>query len=64
MEIEERMSIESDRLKHEQAKEQGRAARRNGRKKDTCPYRQGTCDDQRIAWMEGFTEVDMERRAR
>ena len=56
------MSIESDRLKHERAKEQDRQCRRNGGKREACPYRAGTMNAERAAWMAGFKEEDMMAR--
>ncbi|GAB1407684.1 hypothetical protein MASR1M8_16030 [Thermomonas brevis] len=48
------MSIADDRKRYEQAREQGRQAFRNGAKEDRCPYRRGTSDLYREAWMLGF----------
>lgn len=59
------MSAEADRIKHERAKEQGRSCRRNGGKREANPYRRSpTLRDEADAWDEGFTEIEMERRAR
>ena len=53
--------IQEQRLKYERAREQGRQARRSGRKESHCPYRQGTSDREREAWMLGFIEAKAER---
>ena len=53
--------IEEQRLKYERAREQGRQAFRGGRKESHCPYRHGTSDQEREAWMLGFIEAKAER---
>lgn len=53
--------IQEQRLKYERAREQGRQAFRGGRKESHCPYRQGTSDQEREAWMLGFIEAKAER---
>lgn len=58
------MSIDEARRRHEQAKEQGRSCRRNGGKRDACPYRAGTSSDQRDAWHAGWDEENQARRVR
>lgn len=42
----------------EQIKEQGRMARRAGKKRSANPYRIGTATDQYDAWLLGFDEAD------
>jgi ribosome modulation factor len=58
------MSAEDDRKRHERAKEQGRQARRAGRKQDACPYRAGTSGDERTSWLLGWDEENMARKQR
>lgn len=53
--------IQEQRLRYERAREQGRQAFRGGRKESHCPYRQGTSDQEREAWMLGFIEAKAER---
>lgn len=54
-----------DKRQFQTAKEQGRACRRSGGKRSENPYnRSPSLKDQAEAWEIGFTEVDMERRAR
>ena len=53
--------IQEQRLRCERAREQGRQARRAGRKESHCPYRQGTSDQEREAWMLGFIEAKADR---
>lgn len=53
--------IQEQRLKYERAREHGRQAFRAGRKESHCPYRQGTSDMEREAWMRGFIEAKAER---
>ena len=53
--------IEEQRLKYERAREQGRQAFRGGRKESHCPYRHGTSERDREAWMLGFIEAKAER---
>ena len=52
---------QEQRLKYERAREQGRQAFRGGKKEAHCPYRQGTSDHEREAWMLGFIEAKAER---
>lgn len=56
--------IADDRRAYERAKEMGRQARRNGAKRDACPFRIGTNRVQHLAWMEGWGEQDMALRVR
>ena len=56
--------IQEQRLRYERAREQGRQASRGGAKPESCPYRQGTSDLYREAWMLGYEEARMERRRR
>lgn len=53
--------IQEQRLKYERAREQGRQAFRGGKKEAHCPYRQGTSDHEREAWMLGFIEAKADR---
>ena len=53
--------IQEQRMKHERAREQGRQAFRGGRKEDACPYRRGTSDMEREAWLLGYGEAKSER---
>lgn len=53
--------IQEQRLKYERAREYGRQAFRAGRKESHCPYRQGTSDLEREAWMLGFIEAKADR---
>lgn len=49
--------IQERRLRYERAREQGRQACRAGRREIHCPYRQGTSDLEREAWMLGYMEA-------
>ncbi len=52
--------IAEDRRRYEQHKEQGRSARRVGKKLDANPYRnKPTVRAAESAWDEGWREVDM-----
>lgn len=53
--------IADERRRFERAREAGRQAFRAGRKESHCPYRQGTSDREREAWMLGFIEAKAER---
>lgn len=53
--------IQEQRMKYERAREQGRQAFRGGRKQDACPYRRGTSDMEREAWLQGYGEAKSER---
>ena len=53
--------IQEQRLRYERAREQGRQAFRGGRKEDACPYRRGTSDMEREAWLQGYGEAKAER---
>lgn len=53
--------IQEQRMKYERAREQGRQAFRGGRKLDACPYRRGTSDMEREAWLQGYGEAKAER---
>lgn len=54
--------IQEQRLRYERAREQGRQAFRGGRKESHCPYRRGTSDMEREAWLQGYGEAKAERR--
>jgi len=57
--------ISEDRKRHEQAREQGRSARRAGKRKDTNPYsRSASLRDLATEWDVGFNEVEAERGRR
>lgn len=58
------MTIADDRKRYERAREQGRQACRGGAKPEACPYRRGTSDLYREAWMLGYEEARMEQRRR
>ncbi len=49
--------IQEQRLKYERAREQGRQAFRGGKKEAHCPYRRGTSDTEREAWLQGYGEA-------
>lgn len=53
--------IQEQRLKYERAREQGRQAFRGGKKEAHCPYRRGTSDMEREAWLQGYGEAKSER---
>lgn len=53
--------IQEQRMKYERAREQGRQAFRGGKKEAHCPYRRGTSDMEREAWMLGFIEAKADR---
>lgn len=57
-------NIEEAKRRHEQAMEMGRQARRNGGKRDACPFRLGTNTDQYDAWLLGWDAENTARRAR
>lgn len=55
--------IADDRKRMEQAREQGRSARRAGGKREANPYRRSpSLRDLANEWEAGFNEVDGERR--
>lgn len=54
--------VNEQRLRYERAREQGRQAFRGGRKESHCPYRRGTSDMEREAWIQGYGEAKSERR--
>jgi len=54
--------IQEQRLKYERAREQGRQAFRGCKKEAHCPYRRGTLDMEREAWLQGYGEAKSERR--
>lgn len=55
--------IADERKRHEQAKEQGRACRRSGGKREANPYRRSpSLRDLANEWEAGFNEADGERR--
>lgn len=56
--------IQEQRLRYERSREQGRQAFRGGRKESHCPYRRGTSDMEREAWLQGYGEAKAERRRR
>ena len=58
------MTIADDRRRYELAREQGRQACRNGAKPDACPYRRGTSDLYREAWMLGYDAEKASRKRR
>lgn len=49
---------------HEQAKELGRMAGRNGAKPESCPFRGASLHDKRDAWEAGRIEGAAERKVR
>ena len=53
--------IQEQRMKYERAREQGRQAFRGGKKEAHCPYRRGTSDMEREAWLQGYGEAKAER---
>lgn len=53
--------IQEQRLRYERAREQGRQAFRCGKKEAHCPYRRGTSDMEREAWLQGYGEAKSER---
>lgn len=53
--------IQEQRMKYERAREQGRQAFRGGKKEAHCPYRRGTSDMEREAWLQGYGEAKSER---
>ena len=53
--------IQEQRVKYERAREQGRQAFRGGKKEAHCPYRRGTSDMEREAWLQGYGEAKAER---
>ncbi len=56
--------IADDRRAYERAKELGRQARRNGGKREACPFRVGTSRVQYEAWQEGWGDQDMAQKVR
>lgn len=58
------MNTADARIKHERAKEQGRICRRNGGKREQCPYKAGTMTSQRDSWFMGFDEASQDMRRR
>ena len=54
--------VNEQRLRYERAREQGRQAFRGCRKESHCPYRLGTSDMEREAWIQGYGEAKSERR--
>lgn len=53
-----------DRKSYERARDLGKQALRAGRKEDACPYRRGTNDLLRSAWLRGYEEERADRRRR
>lgn len=53
-----------ERKKFEQAKEQGRQARRAGRKRSENPYKLGTSTEQHNGWLLGFDEAASQMKVR
>lgn len=55
--------IQEQRLEYERARarEHGRQAFRDGKKEAHCPYRRGTSDMEREAWMQGYGEAKADR---
>lgn len=53
--------IQEQRLKYERAREQGRQPFRGGKKEAHRPYRRGTSDMEREAWLQGYGEAKSER---
>ena len=53
---------QEQRIKYERAREHWRQAFRSGRKESHCPYRRGTSDMEREAWIQGYGEAKSERR--
>lgn len=53
-----------DRRAYERAKGMGAQARRNGQKREACPFRIGTNRVQHEAWQAGWGEADMAMRVR
>jgi ribosome modulation factor len=56
--------IAEDRRAYERAKMLGEQARRNGQKRDACPFRIGTNRVQYDAWQAGWGGQDMALRGR
>lgn len=56
--------IADDRRAYERAKDLGAQARRNGRKREACPFRIGTNRMQHEAWQQGWGEQDMALKVR
>lgn len=52
-----------DSRRFEQIKEMGRAARRAGKKRETCPYRLGSSTTEYDAWLLGFDEADRDAKS-
>jgi hypothetical protein len=57
--------IADDRKRYEQARENGKSARRNGRRIGDSPYRGNTAlvRDLHNEWQTGWREIDMQRKA-
>lgn len=53
-----------DSRRFEQIKEMGRSARRGGQKREACPFRAGSSEPERTAWLTGWDEENMARRVR
>lgn len=58
------MSPEENRIRHERAREQGRQARRAGKKRTDNPYRLGSSTNEHDAWLLGFDEAAQQMRQR
>ena len=56
--------IADDRRAYERAKMLGEQARRNGQKREACPFRLGSARMQYEAWQAGWGEQDMAQRVR
>lgn len=56
--------VADDRRTYERAKAMGESARRNGQKREACPFRIGTNRMQHEAWQAGWGEQDMALRGR
>lgn len=50
--------IADDRRSYERAKDMGAQARRNGRKKEHCPFRLSSSRIEYAAWHEGWEDAD------
>jgi hypothetical protein len=53
-----------DKAYHERIKEMGRQARRNGLKRDSCPFRGASLTSERDSWWLGFDEEESARKVR